>query len=66
MSTPKDSVSQSDVNVMKRETDGSWKRADSLFRDIIEKGGKFEPETGMSHLSMPASLPCINPSIYLL
>lgn len=49
MSTPKDSVSQSDVNLMKREPDGSFKRADSSFRDIIEKGGKFAPEEGMSH-----------------
>lgn len=26
--------------------DGSFKRQESSFRDVIEKGGKFEPEKG--------------------
>jgi putative glutathione S-transferase len=26
--------------------DGSFKRQTSSFRDVIEKGGKFEPEKG--------------------
>jgi len=26
--------------------DGSFKRQVSSFRDVIEKGGKFEPEKG--------------------
>lgn len=28
--------------------DGSFKRQTSSFRDVIEKGGKFEPEKGES------------------
>jgi putative glutathione S-transferase len=28
--------------------DGSFKRQQSSFRDVIEKGGKFEPEKGES------------------
>jgi hypothetical protein len=30
--------------------DGSFKRQVSSFRDVIEKGGKFEPEKGRYHL----------------
>ncbi|KJA23158.1 hypothetical protein HYPSUDRAFT_40330 [Hypholoma sublateritium FD-334 SS-4] len=57
MSTPKDSVSQSDVGLMKREPDGSFKRPDSSFRDVIEKGGRFTPEEGRYHLYVAFSCP---------
>lgn len=46
MSTTKDAATQSDITQMKREPDGSFKRADASFRNIIEKGGKFAPEKG--------------------
>lgn len=32
--------------------DGSFKRQTSSFRDVIEKGGKFEPEKGALPLSI--------------
>ncbi|KAK0452443.1 glutathione S-transferase [Armillaria borealis] len=35
---------QSDISIMKTSDDGSFKRAPSSFRNVIEKGGKFEPE----------------------
>lgn len=47
MTTSRDTVLQSDITKMKTEKDGSFKRADASFRNIIEKGGKFEPESGM-------------------
>jgi len=45
MST-KDTSLQSDISKMKTEPDGSFKRLDASFRNLIEKGGKFEPATG--------------------
>ena len=39
---------QSDISQMNTEQDGSFKRKPSSFRNTIEKGGKFEPEVGMS------------------
>jgi len=45
MST-KDTLLQSDISKMKTEPDGSFKRLDASFRNLIEKGGKFEPATG--------------------
>lgn len=44
--TTKDTTLQSDITKMKPEKDGSFKRLDASFRDIIEKGGRFEPEAG--------------------
>lgn len=38
---------QSDVNKMKNEADGSWKRAPSTFRNFIQEGGEFPPEKGL-------------------
>ena len=35
-----------DPGKIKTEADGSFKRVVSTFRDVIEKGGKFEPEKG--------------------
>ncbi|THH06022.1 hypothetical protein EW145_g4367 [Phellinidium pouzarii] len=39
------------------EGDGSFKRKPSTFRNIIEKGGKFEPEKGRYHLYVAFSCP---------
>lgn len=47
MTTSRDTVLQSDITKMKTEKDGSFKRADASFRNTIEKGGQFEPESGM-------------------
>jgi glutathionyl-hydroquinone reductase len=46
MSSKKDATLQSDIAKMKHEPDGSYKRPASLFRNFIEKGGKFEAEKG--------------------
>lgn len=48
MSTAKDATLQSDITKMKRQPDGSFNRAPSSFRNTIEQGGKFAPETGIS------------------
>ena len=42
----KDTTLQSDISKMKVEADGSFKRADSSFRNTIAKGSRFEPEKG--------------------
>jgi hypothetical protein len=44
--TTKDTTLQSDITKMKLEKDGSFKRLDASFRNVIEKGGRFEPEAG--------------------
>jgi putative glutathione S-transferase len=46
MSTKKDAILQSDITKFKHEADGSFKRAPSVFRSFIEKGGEFEAEKG--------------------
>lgn len=46
MSTTKDVTLQSDITKLKSEPDGSFKRSASSFRNVIEKGGKFEAEQG--------------------
>jgi hypothetical protein len=46
MSTAKDISSQSDLNKIKTDADGTFKRMPSVFRSTIENGGKFEPEAG--------------------
>ena len=48
--TPRDVRNQTDISVMKTEKDGSFKRKAATFRNTIEKGGKFEPESGESFL----------------
>lgn len=53
MTTTRDTTLQSDVTKIKIEADGSFKRAESTFRDTIEKGGKFEPEAGGHFNSLP-------------
>jgi len=46
MTSTKDVSSQSDIGKLKTESDGSFKRAASSFRNFIENGGKFSPEKG--------------------
>lgn len=47
-STNKDASAKSgDFKPNWAASDGSFKRQVSSFRDVIEKGGKFEPEKGM-------------------
>lgn len=46
-SESKDVSSQTDISKMKTSDDGSFKRAPMVFRNVIEKGGKFEPELGV-------------------
>ncbi|KAK0220300.1 glutathione S-transferase [Armillaria fumosa] len=48
---------QSDISIMKTSDDGSFKRAPSSFRNVIEKGGKFEPELGRYHLYVSYACP---------
>ncbi|KAK0237893.1 glutathione S-transferase [Armillaria nabsnona] len=48
---------QSDISIMKASDDGSFKRAPSSFRNVIEKGGKFEPELGRYHLYVSYACP---------
>jgi glutathionyl-hydroquinone reductase len=48
----RDVSSQSDINVMKVEGDGSFKRAPSSFRNFIQKGGQFPPEKGTSVITL--------------
>lgn len=42
----RDVSDQSNIHKMKTESDGSFKRQASSFRDVIERGGKYEPEPG--------------------
>jgi putative glutathione S-transferase len=46
MTTTRDASSQSDISKLKTESDGSFKRAASSFRNFIENDGKFPPEKG--------------------
>jgi len=57
MSSTKDTTLQSDIAKMKTEPDGSFKRADSSFRNTIEKGGKFEPAQDRYHLYVSYACP---------
>lgn len=47
---------QADVASLNIAADGSFKRVVSTFRDVIEKGGKFEPEEGSSVSNIRATL----------
>lgn len=44
--TTRDASHLSDIAKMKTESDGSFNRLASVFRDFIEPGGKFAPEKG--------------------
>ncbi|KJA25452.1 hypothetical protein HYPSUDRAFT_37440 [Hypholoma sublateritium FD-334 SS-4] len=57
MSTAKDATLQSDITKMKRQPDGSFNRAPSSFRNTIEQGGKFAPETDRYHLYVSLACP---------
>ena len=43
----RDVLAQSDLKKLKLEADGSFNRAPSTFRDIIQEGSKYEPEKGI-------------------
>ncbi|KAJ7087036.1 glutathione S-transferase [Mycena crocata] len=55
--TSRDTTELTDVSKMKREADGSFKRAASVFRSFIEEGGQFAPEKGRYHLYVSYSCP---------
>jgi putative glutathione S-transferase len=58
MSMNRDTSSQSDISKMAaHDTDGSFKRAASSFRNVIEKGGKFEAEKDRYHLYVSYACP---------
>ncbi|KZT27233.1 hypothetical protein NEOLEDRAFT_1061557 [Neolentinus lepideus HHB14362 ss-1] len=47
----RDVTIQSDITKQQTiQADGSFKRPDSVFRNFIEKGGRFPPEVGRYHL----------------
>jgi len=54
---PRDVSSQSNIDIMKLENDGSFKRKASSFRNFIEKGGKFEAEKDRYHLFVSYACP---------
>lgn len=43
----RDVSTQSDLTHLKREADGSFNRAPSTFRDVVQEGSKYEPEKGI-------------------
>jgi len=57
MATSRDTSLQSDITKMKTSADGSYHRAAASFRNVIEKGGRFEPETGRYHLYVSYACP---------
>ncbi|KAG2361831.1 glutathione S-transferase [Suillus spraguei] len=57
MTSTKDTSSQSDISKLKTESDGTFKRAASSFRNFITNDGKFTPEKGRYHLYVSYSCP---------
>jgi len=53
MASTRDVSHLTDIGKMKVETDGTFKRQDAEFRNFIEKGGRFEPETGRLRFLQP-------------
>lgn len=57
--TTRDVSAQSDIaksfTIRPKDTDGSFNRRPSTFRDTIAKGSKYEPEKGMSTTPLPVS-----------
>ena len=53
----RDVSTQSDLTHLKREADGSFNRAPSTFRDVVQEGSKYEPEKGIcqSHSTLTAT-----------
>jgi putative glutathione S-transferase len=57
MATSRDSTETSDPSKFKLETDGSFKRPETVFRNSIAKGGRFEPQTDRYHLYVSYACP---------
>ncbi|KAF9225863.1 hypothetical protein BS17DRAFT_568120 [Gyrodon lividus] len=57
MTSAQDTSPQSDIGKMKLESDGSFKRAASAFRDWIQKDGEFAAEKDRYHLYVSYSCP---------
>jgi len=57
MAAPRDTTEQSDPEKYKVEADGSFKRPDTVFRNVIEKGGRFEPQADRYHLYVSLACP---------
>jgi len=53
----RDVSAQTDIGKMKTEADGSFNRKPSTFRNTIEPGGKFEPESDRYHLYVSYACP---------
>ncbi|KAJ6567381.1 glutathione S-transferase [Mycena vulgaris] len=53
----RDTSHLSDIAKMKVESDGSFNRLASVFRDFIEPGGKFAPEKDRYHLYVSYACP---------
>jgi len=45
----KDYTIWSDISKSKHEPDGSFKRQDSAFRNVIKHGGEYKPERGRDY-----------------
>jgi len=56
-SDQRDVALQSNIALSKKTEDGSFNRRPSSFRDVIEKGGKYEPELGRYHLYVSYACP---------
>lgn len=59
------SMSSSDAKKGFADTDGRYRRQVSSFRDVIEKGGKFEPEVGRYHLIVALACPWASRALIL-
>ncbi|KAJ7067887.1 glutathione S-transferase [Mycena amicta] len=53
----RDTSHLSDISKMKAESDGSFNRLASVFRDFIQPGGKFAPEKDRYHLYVSYACP---------
>ncbi|KAJ7762746.1 glutathione S-transferase [Mycena maculata] len=53
----RDTSHLSDISKMKVESDGSFNRLSSVFRDFIQPGGKFAPEKNRYHLYVSYACP---------
>ena len=52
MATPKENAERSDPSKYKLEADGSFIRPATVFRNFVEKGGRFEPQAGKKHFQV--------------
>ncbi|TCD64105.1 S-glutathionyl-(chloro)hydroquinone reductase [Steccherinum ochraceum] len=53
----RDVSGQSDITKYKFEDDGTYKRKQSVFRESVKRGAKFEPEKGRYHLYVSYACP---------